>query len=135
MTVSSGRIRGVGKLRREAVSMRPRPAGTLPSGLALSAVVPGDFPQSWVSAEATPSVCSEACLGGVPPAGSPEMAEKLDESHDGPIISQDAQHLLCSPEMAERLMKATMAQSYRNRCATPAASLLESPVVVVADFE
>ena len=46
MTVYYGWIRDVGKLRRKAVSVRPQPREPCLSGLALSAVLPGDFPQS-----------------------------------------------------------------------------------------
>jgi hypothetical protein len=73
ITVPYGRTHGAGKLRPGGLLRAPATAGTSPSRLALSAEVPGDFPQSGMLRGArrararSPCVCSEACLGGAPP--------------------------------------------------------------------
>ena len=77
ITVCYRRTCGTGKLRLESLLRAPVTAGTWPSRLALSTEVRGDFPQSGelrgAFAKRSPCVCSEACLGGVPPVGHDSM--------------------------------------------------------------
>ena len=70
ITVRYGRTRGAGKLGPRGLLRAPAAAGTWPSRLALSAEVPGDFPQSEFDERglrrASPYVGSEKRVSVVP---------------------------------------------------------------------
>ena len=107
MTVPYGRIRGAGKLGPEGPLRAPAPAGTSPSGLALSAVVPGDFPQSWgLRVCGPPCVCSggvsrpcPTCSGD---ASSGEFVEELEGPRRGKNFARSSAHRL---ELAQQFCR------------------------------